>query len=152
MRLLIKLLMPRPRPAFRLHPGPGRWILDAFKVNNPPRKMIRTPGTTKRISFSRIFLLMHHQVGPNLLWHSPKKTRTVVIAKENPDDRAKARIPLPLASMLLLLGRTRTKIRIRRTSPTLNTTIINKKAITPISAPRRSSKTSVSLDDFHVGD
>ena len=60
MRLLIKPLMPRPRPAFRLHPGPERWIFDALEVNDLPKKMIKTPETMKRISLLRILLLMHY--------------------------------------------------------------------------------------------
>ena len=95
---------------------------------------------------------MHHQVESNPLWQNLRKTKTVVLAKQDPNDRAKAKIPLPLASMPLLLGRTRTKIRTKRTSLTLSATLVSRKAITPISAPRKSQKTSVSLDDFHVGD
>ena len=144
--------MPRPRPVSRIRPGPGRWILNAFEVNDPPRKMTRTPGTTKKISLLRILLLIHHQVGPNPLWHSSKRTKTVVLTKEDPNDRAKTKILLPLASMLLLSRRTRTRIRTRRTSPILNGTLVSKKPITPASALRKSQKTSVGLDNFHVGD
>ena len=152
MRLLIRPLMPRPRLASRLYLGPRRWILDALEVNDLLRKMTRTPGTTKRISLSKILPLMHYQVGPNPLWHSPKRTKTVVLAEENPDDKAKARIPLLLALMPLLSGKTRIKIRTRKTSLTLNATFVSRKTITPISAARRSQKTSVNLDNLHIGD
>ena len=148
---MIKPLMPRPKPASRLHPGPKRWILDALVVNDPLKRRTRIPETLKRISFLRIFSLIHHQVGPNPLRHSPRKNRTVVLAKEDPDNKVKARIPLPLASTPLLSGRTRTKIRTRKTSPTLSATLISRKAITPTSVPRRSQKTSVSFNDLHVG-
>ena len=144
--------MLKPRPASRLRLGPRRWILDALKVNDLPRRITRTPWTTKRISVPRILLLMHHQMEPNLLRHSPKKTRIVILAEENPDNRAKARIPLPLALMPLLSGKTRTKIRTRKTSPTLSATLVSRKTITPTSAPRRSQKTSVGLNNLHVGD
>ena len=97
MRLLIKPLMPRLKPASKLHPGPGSCILDALVVNNLLRKKTKIPRISKRISFPRILLLMHHQVGPNPLWHSPRRNRIVVLAKEDPDNRAKARILLPLA-------------------------------------------------------
>ena len=151
MRLLIRPLMPRPRPASRLHPGLGRWILNVLEVNDPPKRMTRTLGTTKRISFPRILLLMHHHVGPNPLWHSPRRTRTVILAKEDPDNRAKAKIPLPLASMPLLSGRTKIKIRTRKTSPTLSATLVSRKANMPTNLPRKSQKTTVGLDDLHVG-
>ena len=150
MRLLIRPLMSRPKPASRLHPEPGRWILDTLEVNGLLRRRIRTPEITKRISFPRILLLIHRQVGPNPLWPSPRRNRTVVLAEENPDDRAKARILLPLASTPLLSGRTR--IRTRKTYPTLSATPASRKVIMPTSVPRRSQKTSVGLDDFHVGD
>ena len=152
MRLLIKPLMPRPKPASRLHPEQGRWILDALKVNGLPRRRIRTPGITKRISLPRILLLIHRQMGLNPLRHSPRRNRTVVLAKEDPDDRAKARILLPLVSTPLLLGRTRTRIRIRKTYPIMSATPASRKVIMPTSVPRRSQKTSVGLDNFHVGD
>ena len=150
MRLLIKPLMPRPKPASSLHPEQGRWIPDALEVNGLPRKRIRTPGITKRISLPRILLLMHHQVGLNPLRHSPRRNRTVVLAEEDPDDRAKARILLPLASTPLLSGKT--KMRTKKTYPTLSATPASRKVIMPTSVPRRSQKTSVGLDDFHVGD
>ena len=118
--MIIRPLMPRPKPAFRLHPERGRWILDALEVNGLPSRKIRTPGITKRISLPRILLLMHHQVGLNPLRHSPRRNRTVVLAEEDPDDRAKARILLPLASTPLLSGRTR--IRTRKTYLTLSAT------------------------------
>ena len=150
--MLIKLLMPRPRPASRLHPGRERWILNAFEDNGLPRRRIKTPGIMKRISLPRILLLMHRQVGPNLLRNSPRKNRTVVLAKEDPDDRAKAIIPRPLASTPLPSRKSRIRIRTRKTYPTLSATLANRKAIIPTSVPRRSQKTSVSLDDLHVGD
>ena len=150
--MLIKLLMPRPRLASRLHPEPGRWILDVREVNGLPRRRIRTPGITKRISLPRILLLMHHQVGLNPLRHSPRRNRTVVLAEEDPDNRAKARILLPLASTPLLLGRTRTRISTRKTYPILSATPASRKVIMPTNVPRRSQKTSVGLDDLHVGD
>ena len=148
--MLIKPLMPRPKPAFRLHPGRERWILNALEVNGLPRRRIRTPGITKRISLPRILLLIHRQVGPNSLRPSPRRNRTVVLAKENPDDRAKDRILLLLASTPLLSGRTR--IRTRKTRPTLSATPTRRKIIIPTSVPRRSQKTSIGLDDLHVGD
>ena len=92
---MIKLLMPRPRPASRLHPGREKWIFNALKVNGLLRKKIRTPEITKRISFPRILLQMHRQVGLNPLRHSSRRNRIVVLAEEDPDDRAKARILLP---------------------------------------------------------
>ena len=107
MKLLIRPLMPRPKPASRLHPERGRWILNALEVNGLPRRRIRTPGITKKISLPRIFLLIHRQVGPNPLWPSPRRNRTVVLAKEDPNNRAKDRILLPLASTPLLSGKTR---------------------------------------------
>ena len=152
MRLLIKSLMPRPKPASRLYPGPGRWILDASVVNNPPRRRIRTLGIKKRISLLRILLLMHRQVGLNPLRHSPKRNRTVVLAKENSDNGAKARILLPLTLTPLLSGKIRTRIRTRKTYPTLSATPASRKVIIPTSVPRKSQKTSVSLNDLHVGD
>ena len=149
---MIRPLIPRLRPAFRLHPGSERWIFDVFKVNGQPKKRTKTPKTTRRISLPRIFLLMHHQVGPNLLWHSPRRNRIVVLAKEDPDDKAKARILLPLASTPPPSGKTRIRIRTRKTYPTLSTTLASRKAIMPTSVLRRSQKTSVGLDNLHVGD
>ena len=151
IRLLIKLLMPTPRLASRLHPGPGRWILDALEVNNSLRRMTKISRTLKGISLSKILLLMHHQMVPNPLRHSPKRTRTVVLAKEDLDDKATARILLPLASTSPLSGKTRTKIRTRKTLLTLSATLISRKAIIPTSALRRSQKTSVGLDELYVG-
>ena len=107
---------------------------------------------TKRISLPRIFLLMHYQVGPNLLWQSPRKTRTVVLTKENPKNRVKARILLPLVSTPLLSGKTRTRRRTRKTSLILSATLISRKAITPTSTSKKSQKTSVGLGNLHVGD
>ena len=147
---MIRPLMPWPKPASRLHPERGRWIFDALKVNGLPKRRIKTPEITKKISLPRILLLIHRQVGPNPLWPSPRRNRTVVLAEENPDDRAKARILLPLASTPLLSGRTR--IRTRKTYPTLSATPASRKVIMPTSVPRRSQKTSVGLDDLHVGD
>ena len=78
--------------------------------------MTRIPRTLKKISLPRIFLLMHHQVGHNSDQHSqPRRTRIVVFAKEDPNNKAKVRILLPLASMLLLSGKTRTTIRTKKT-------------------------------------
>ena len=148
--MLIKPLMPRPKPTFRLHPGPGRWIFNALMVNDPLRRRTKIPGISKTISFPRIRLLMHYQAGPNPLRHSPKKNKTVNLAKEDPDNRAKARILLPLASTPLLSGRTR--IRTRKTYPTLSATPASRKIIMPTSVPRRSQKTSVGLNNLHVGD
>ena len=152
MRLLIRLLILRPRPAFRLYPGPKRWIFNTLEVNDPPREMTRILETMKRISLPRIFLLMHHQVGRNLLRYSPRTTRTVVFAKENPNNKAKARIFLSLTSMLPPSGRTRIKIRTKKTYPILSATLVSRKIIMPISIPRRSQKTIVSLDNLHVSD
>ena len=144
--------MPRPKPASRLYPRQERWILDTFEVNGLPRRKIRIPGITKRISLPRILLLKHRQVGLNPLQHSPKRNRRVVLAKKEPNDRAQAGILLPLASTPLPLGKTRIRIRTRKTYPTLSATLANRKAIMPTSVPRRSQKTSVGLDDLHVGD
>ena len=152
MRLLIKPLMPKPKLAFRLYPGPGRWIFDAPVINNPPRRRIKTPRITKKLSLPRILLLMHCQVGLNPLRHSPRRNRIVVLAEKNPDDKAKARILLPLALTPLPLGKTRIRIRIRKTYPTLSATLTNRKALMPISVPRRSQETSVDLDNLYVGD
>ena len=149
--MLIKPLMPRPRPASKLHPGPGRWILNVFEVNIPLKRMTKIPGTSKKISLPRILLLMRHQAG-NPHQHSLRKNRIVVLAKKNLDIKAKARIPLPLASTPLLSRKTRIKIRTKKTSPTLSVTLVSRKAIMPTSAPKRSQKTSVSLDDLHIGD
>ena len=142
--------MPRPKPASRLHPRRERWILHALKVNGLPKRRIKTPGIMKRISLPRILLLIHHQVGHNPLRPSPRRNRTVVLAEENPDDRAKARILLPLASTLLLSGRTR--IRTRKTYLILSATPESRKVIMPTSVPNKSQKTSVGLNDLHVGD
>ena len=142
--------MPRPRPASRLYPGPGRWILDALEVNSQPRRRTRILGTTRRINLPRILPLMRHQVGPNLLLHSPRRNRTVVLAEEDPNNKAKARILLPLASTPLLSGRTKTRIRTRKISPILSTTLVSKKIIMPTSVPKRSQKTSVGLDNLYV--
>ena len=144
--------MPRPKPTSRLYPGPRRWIFDALKVNNRPKKMTKTSETTKRISFPRILLSMHHQLGSKALRHILKRTRTVVLVDKDPDNRAKARILLLLASMLLLSGKTRTKIRTRKTSPTLSATLVSKKTITLTSALRKRQKTSAGLDNLHVND
>ena len=148
---MVKLLMPRPRPASRLHSEQERWILNALKVNDPPKRRIRTPGITKRMGFPKILLLMHCQVGLNPLQHSSRKNKSVVLAEEDPNDRAKARILLPLASTPLPSGKTRIRIRTRETYLILSTALANKKAIMPISVPKRSQKTSVSLNNFHVG-
>ena len=147
---MITPLMPRPKPASRLHPKRGRWILDALEVNGLPRRRIRTPGIMKRISLPRILLLIHRQMGPNPLRPSPRRNRTVVLAEKNPDDRAKDRILLPLASTPLLSGRTR--IRTRKTYLTLSATPASRKIIMPTSVPRKNQKTSYGLDDLHVGD
>ena len=144
--------MPRPRPASRLHPGRERWILNALKVNSPPKRRIRTPGITKRISFPIILLLMYRQVGLNPLRYSPGRNRTVVLAEKDPDNRAKARILLLLASTPLLSGKTKIRIRRRKTYPTLSATLTNRNTIMPTSVPRKSQKTSVSLDNLHVDD
>ena len=150
MRLLIRPLMSRPKPASRLHPERGRWILDALKVNGLPRRRIRTPGITKRISLPRILLLIHCQVGPNPLRPSPRSNRIVVLAEEDPNNRAKDRILLSLMSTPLLSERTR--IRTRKTYPILSATPTSRKVIMPTSVPRRSQRTSVGLDNLHVSD
>ena len=152
MRLLIKLLILRPKLVSRLHPGLERWILNTLKVNNLPRRMTRTSGTTKRLSFSRIFLLMHHQMGLNPLQNSLRMTKTVVFAKENPDNKAKTRILILLTSTLLPSKKTRTRIRTKKIYLTLNTTLISRKIIMPTNVLRRSQKTSVGFDNLHVSD
>ena len=113
--------------------------------------MTSIPKTSKRISLFKILLLIYHQVGLNLLRHSPRKTRTVILAKKDPNNKAKARILLPLVSTPPLSGKVRTKIRTRRTSPSLSATLVSKKVNMPTSAPKRSQKTSVGLDNLHVG-
>ena len=148
----MKPLKPRPRPAFRLHPGPGRWILNALKVNDPLRRMTRILGPLKGISLPRILLLMHYQVGPNLHQHSLRKNKIVVLVKEDPDNRAKARILLSLASTPLLSEKTKIRIKTRRTSPILSTTLVSRKAIMSTSAPKRSQKTSIGLINLYVDD
>ena len=95
---------------------------------------------------------MHRQVGFNPLWHSPRKNRTVVLTKEDPDNRTKTRILLLLMSTPLPSGKRRIKIRTRKTYPILSATLANRKTIMPISVPRRSQKTSVNFDDLHVDD
>ena len=152
MRLFIKRLMPRPKPASKLYLRPERKIHNALKVKDPLRRMTKTPETLKKISFPKIFLLMRHQVGPNPHRHSPKRTKTVVSTKENPNNKAKTRILLPLASTLLLSKRTRSRIRTKRTYPTWIATLVNKKVIMPKSVLKKSQKTSVSLDDLHIDD
>ena len=147
---MIRPLMPMPKPASKLHPGRERWILDTFEVNDLLRTKIRTPGIMKRISLPKILLLIHRQVGLNPLRPSPRRNKIVVLAKEDPNNRAKARILLPLASTPLLSGKT--KIWTRKTYPTLSATPTSRKVIMPTSVPRRSQKTSVDLDHFHVGD
>ena len=144
--------MPRLRPASRLHPGPGRWILDVLVINDLLRRRTKILGILKRISLPRILLLMRHQARSNSHWHSPRKNRTVALVKEGPDNRAKARTLLSLASTPLQSGRTRTRIRARKISLTLSTTLVSKKATMPTSASRKSPKTSVGLDNLHVGD
>ena len=119
-------------------------------VNDPLRRRTKIAGISKRISLPRIFLLMRHQARLNPLRHSPRRNRTIVLVEEDLDDRAKARILLPLASTPLLSGKTR--IKTRKTFPTLSATPASRKVIMPTSVPRRSQKTSVSLDDLHVGD
>ena len=152
MRFLIKPLMPRPRPISSLHPGLARSILNALEVNNPSRKIIRTLRIMKKISLFRIFLLMHHQVGLNPLRHSSRRTKTVVLAKKNLDNKAKIRILLLLASTPPPSRRTKTRIRTRKIYPILNTTLVNRKVIMLTSVPKKSHKTSVGLDNLHVGD
>ena len=152
MRLLIKPLMLRPRPASSLYPGPERWIFDALEVNNLSKKMTKTLETMKRISLPRIFLLIHYQIRPNLLWQSPRRTKTVVLAEENLDDKVKAKILLSLASTLLPSRKTRTRIKIRKIYLILSTTHISKKAIMPTSVLKKSQKTSVGLNNLYVGD
>ena len=95
---------------------------------------------------------MHYQVGLNPYPHSPKRTRTVVLVKENPNNKAKTRTFLPLASTPLLLGRTRTKIRTKKTYLTLNAILVSRKVIMLTGIIKKSQKTSVGFDDLHVGD
>ena len=152
MRLLIRSLMSRLRLASKLYPGPKRWIFDAFEINNPPRKMTRTPRTLKKISFLRILLLICHQVRPNPHQHSLKTIRTVVFAKKDLNDKAKTRILLPLVSTLLLSRKTRAKIRTKKTYPIFSATLVSKKVIMPINILRRSQKTCTGLDDLYVID
>ena len=91
-------------------------------------------------------------MGLNPLRHNPKRNRTVVFAEENPNDKAKARILLPLASMPLLSERTRIRIRTSKISPTLSATLVSRKAITLTSVLKKSQKTSFGLNDLHVSD
>ena len=152
MRLLIRPLMLRPRLASKLYSRPERWILDALKVNDLPRKIARTPGTTKWISLPKIFLLIHHQVGPNPLRHSPRRARKVVLSEEDSDNKAKARILLPLALTPPLSGKTRTRIKTKKIYPTFSATIVSKKVIMPTNILKKSQKTSVGLDNLYIGD
>ena len=152
MKLLIRSLMSRPRLASRLHPRLERWLLDALEVNNPLKKMTKTSGTMKRISLSRIFLLMHHQEELNPLRHSPRRTKTVVLAEKNLNNKAKARILLLLVSTPLPSGKTKIKIRTRKTYLILSATYVSRKIIIPTNVPRISQKTSVGLDNLHFGD
>ena len=87
---------------------------------------------------------------PNPHRHSSRKTITIVLLKKNPDNKAKARIPLPLASTPMVSGIIR--IRSRKTHQTLNAILVNRKVIIPISVLRRSQKTSVGLNNLYVGD
>ena len=144
--------MSKLRPAFRLHLGPERKIFDALEVNNLSKRMTRTPGTLKRISLSRIILLMHHPVGANPHQHSQKKTKTIVLIEKNPNNKAKAKILLPLASTPPLSERTKTRIRTKKTYPTLSATLVSRKVIIPTSILKKSQKTSVCLNNLHVGD
>ena len=114
--------------------------------------MTKTLGTSKKISLSRIVLLICYKVGPNPHRHSAKRSRIVVLAKKNPDNKAKARILLPLPSTPPLSRRTRTKIRTRKTYLILNAILVSKKVIMPTSDLKRSQKTSVSFDNLHIGD
>ena len=144
--------MPRPKPASRLYTGSERWILNTLKVNNPARRMTKTPKTLKKISFPKILLLMRYQVGLNPHWHSPKKIRIVVLAKKDPDNKAKTRILLSLALTIPLSGKIRTKIKIKKIYPILSTTLISRMVIMPTSVPKKSHKTSAGLDNFYVSD
>ena len=152
MRLLIRPLILRLRPVFSLYLRPRRWIFDAFEVNDKSRRMTKTPGALKKISLLRILLLMGHQVGPNPHRHSLRKTRIVVFTKKNLDNKAKARILLLLASMPLLSGRTKTRIRTRKTYPTLNAILVSRKVIMRTCVPKKSQKTSVTLNKLHISD
>ena len=95
-----KTINAEAKTTFKLYPGQKRWIFDALKVNGQPRKMTKISKILKRISLSRIFLLIlyhHPQVGPNFHWHSqPKKTRIVVFAEKDSDVKAKTRVKILL--------------------------------------------------------
>ena len=79
-------------------------------------------------------------MGPNLYRHDAKRTRTLVLAKENLNNKAKARILLPLTSTPLLSRKTKTRIRIRKTYLTLSATFVSKKVIMPTSVPKGAKK------------
>ena len=147
--------MQRPRLASRLNPKQEKWIPNTLKVNNQLKKMTRTPRTLKRISFFRIFLLIrhHHQVGLNSHWYSQqRKTRTIVFAGKNPINKAKVRTRILLPPASMALPSEKTKIKTKRTYLILSTTIVSKRATMPISVLKRSQKTSVDIDDLHIGD
>ena len=90
-------------------------------------------------------------MGPNPHWHSPKRTKTIVLVGKNLDDKAKARIFLPLASTPSLLKKSRTRIRTKKTYPTLSAILVSRKVNIPTSVPKKSQKTRVNLDNFYVG-
>ena len=101
--------------------------------------MTKTPKTIKRISLSKNFRLMYYKVGPNTHYHSqPKMIKIVVFAKENPNDKVKARIFLSLASLPPLSKRIRTKIRTKKTYLTLSPTFVSRKIIIPTIVPKKS--------------
>ena len=95
---------------------------------------------------------MRYQIGLNPHRYSLRRNKIVVLNKENPNDRAKARMFLPLASTPLLSGKTRIKTMTKKISLTLNIIFVSIKAIMLINAPRKDQKTSVGLDNLHVGD
>ena len=102
--------------------------------------MTRTLRTMKRISLPKILLLMHHQVRPNPLRHSPRRTRTVVLAEENPNNKAKTKILLPLALMPPSLGRIKTRTKTRKTYLTLSATLVSRKVIMLIIVRKKAKK------------
>lgn len=59
MKLLIKPLILRQKQDSKLPQEQEKWIFDAFNINNQLKKKIKISKSLKKISFSRIFLLMH---------------------------------------------------------------------------------------------
>ena len=141
--------MLRLRQASRLHLKQGRQIFDIFNGNGQLRRMTRILRTLKRISLSKILLLIchHHQLGPNYYWYNQlRKTRIVVFVRKDFIVKVKAKVRILLLLASTLLPSRRTKIRTRRIL------LVRKKVIMLTSILKKSQKTSVGLDNLHVND